>query len=214
MAVSDTLKLDLYNGALVEHLGERLLSSLTENSEPRRLLDWAWASGTFVNECLELGDWTFGTRTIELTYDPSIEPDFGFPRAFEKPSDWVRTVGLSSDPNFNQRLDESGYADENGYWFTYGDTIYVKYVSNDNAYGLDTSKWPEYFTDWMKSRLAKKVCRRITQSESKKDTIDKDERKALLEARGKNGMNKPWVKNPRGAWNNARNTSLNRTRNY
>jgi len=127
--------------------------------------------------------------------------------AFEKPLDWVRTTAISADPNFLNRLDEAGFTDENGYWFTYPQKIYVQYVSNDDAYGLDTSKWPEYFIDWLELRLAKKVCKRDTQSTTLYDAISADEKRALLNARGKNGMNKATARMDRGRWNKARNTS-------
>jgi len=207
MAVSTALQLELYNGALERHLGERPLASLTSTMEVRHTLDRAWKSGRFVLGCLEEGPWSFAIRTTELYYDPSIEPDFGFPFAFVKPDDWVRTVAIAADPDFVNRLDEAGFADENGYWFTYPQTIYVQYISKDDAYGLDTSKWPEYFVDWMEVRLALKACKRDTQNGNLFDALTKDEKRYLLNARGKDGMNKSSAKMSRGSWNKARNTS-------
>ena len=207
MAISTVLQLELYNSALERHLGERPLASLASTSESRYMLDRAWKSGRFINGCLEEGPWSFATRTREIFYEPSIEPDFGFPYAFEKPDDWLRTVAISADPDFVNRLDEAGYTDENGYWFTYPQQIYVQYVSNDNAYGLDTSKWPEYFSDWVELRLALNICKRDTQNGNLFDALTKDEKRALLNARGKDGMNKSAAKMSRGSWNKARNTS-------
>lgn len=207
MAVSAALQLELYNGALEKHLGERPIASLASTMEARYLLDRAWKSGRFINACLEEAPWSFALRTIELAYDPSIEPDFGFPFAFKKEPDWVKTAAISPDPNFVNRLDESGYTDENGYWFTYPQLIYVQYVSNDNAYGLDTSKWPEYFIDWLEVRLALKACKRDTQSSTLYADITKDEKRFLLNARGKDGMNKAATKTDKGSWNKARTTS-------
>lgn len=207
MAVSTDTQKEIYNGALVQHLGERPIDDLSVASETKLILDYFWKSGRFVIECLEESDWTWGIRTIELQYKPSIEPDFGFPYAFEKPEDWVRTCAISNDPNFINRLDEAGFADENGYWFTYPQTIYVQYVSSDDEYALDTSKWPEYFINWMQTRLAVKACKRITQSTTMYDDLVKQEKRDLLNARGKNGMNKSSVKMPKGSWNKARNTS-------
>lgn len=215
MSVSTALQLEIYNDALTEHLGERQLANLTENVEARRVLDQFWRGGRFIDECLEEGSWTFATRTQQIYYDPSIEPDYGFPYAYPKPDDFKRLVAISNDGNFYTRLDEAGYADENGYWFTWGQEIYVKFVSNDESYGLDTSKWPESFLDFVKVRLANKACARITQSESKKEMLDKKERKLMLNARGKDGMNKPSVQMGRGNWNNARNISRgSRSGNY
>lgn len=80
-----TTQLDIYNGALL-HCGERFLASLTEQREPRRLLDRVWSSNG-VKTCLEQGQWNFAMRTIQIDYDPSIAPSFGYARAFQKPND-------------------------------------------------------------------------------------------------------------------------------
>lgn len=212
MPVEAALQKEIYNVALTEHLGERPLATLTENVEARHTLDLFWKGGRFIDECLEEGSWTWATRTLEITYDPSLTPDFGFPFVFKKPEDCKRLVAISSDPNFYTRMDESGYVDENGYWYTWCQTIYVKIVSNDDEYGLDTSKWPEYFLDYVTVRLANKACLRITSSDAKKGELDRRERRALLNTRGKDGMNKPAVQMGRGGWNNARNISrMNRS---
>lgn len=207
MAVSTALQLELYNGALEKHLGERPIASLASTMEARHTLDRVWKSGRFINGCLEEGPWSFATRTQEMAYDPSIEPDFGFPYVFKLPDDFVRIAMISSDPDFVQRLDESGYAIENGYISTYCQIIYLSFVSNDDSYGLDTSKWPEYFVDWLEVRLALRACKRDTQSTTLYDSLTKDEKRFLLNARGKDGMNKSSTKMSKGSWNKARNTS-------
>jgi hypothetical protein len=122
-------KLTLYNDALLL-CGERFLASLTEEREPRRLLDRAWDGGA-VRACLEMGQWGFAMRTIQLDYDSGIQPDFGYARAFVKPTDWVLTSGLCSDEFFRSPL--TRYTDEAGYWYSDLDTIYVRYVSDDVA---------------------------------------------------------------------------------
>src|SRR5438270_251157 len=76
--------------------GERFLASLTEEREPRRLLDQAWASNA-VRACLEMGQWNFAMRTIQIDYDSGVEPGFGYNRAFPKPTDWVNTTGVCED---------------------------------------------------------------------------------------------------------------------
>jgi len=75
-------KLGLFNGALLM-LGERSLATLTENREPRRLLDIVWDGGG-VRTCLEAGIWNFAVRAARIEYDPSAEPGFGLDRAFTK----------------------------------------------------------------------------------------------------------------------------------
>lgn len=77
-------QLSLYNNALTV-LGERKIASLTENREPRRVLDDVWSGA--VKYCLEQGQWKFAIRTSKLTYSTDVNPVFGYRRAFERPSE-------------------------------------------------------------------------------------------------------------------------------
>ena len=70
MTTNADIQLRLYNGALME-LGERSLAALTDNVEPRRLLDRVWADGA-VNDCLSNGQWRFARRTLALQYDEYV----------------------------------------------------------------------------------------------------------------------------------------------
>ena len=69
-----TSKLEIYNRALY-HIGERKISSLSENREPRRALDDHYTSG--VTYCLESALWNFAIRAVEVESSTSIEPTFG-----------------------------------------------------------------------------------------------------------------------------------------
>lgn len=202
-------KLSLFNGALGFFVGERELSSLTENREPRRLLDAAWNNGA-VDYCLEQGQWNFAMRTARVDYDPDLTPDFGYRRAFSKPDDWVRTAALCSDEYFNCPL--TRYSDEVGYWFSDLDVIYVRYVSNDAAYGNDLSRWPKSFTHYVESHLALRISKRLTQSTTDREALKKESRKLLIDARSKDAMNEATSFMPQGRWSAARMRGLVRNR--
>lgn len=146
-------RLSLYNDALLL-VGERAVSSLTEEREPRRLLDQVW-NNNGVKYCLEEGQWRFAMRTVQLDYDPSIEPDFGYNRAFTMPDDWVLTSSLCVDEFF--RVPNLHYVTEAGYWYSDVDTIYVRYVSNDDAYGMNLNAWPESFKEFVAAHFASKI---------------------------------------------------------
>jgi len=195
-----TTQLSIYNSAL-RQCGERKIASLSENREPRRVLDSAWDDG-LISYCLEQGLWNFAMRTVKLEYSPSVEPSFGYSRAFDKPTDHVRTAGLCSDEFFTCSLLQ--YTDEAGYWFAELDTIYVRYVSDDNAYGNDMSLWPQTFTKFVSAYLAGEVAERITGNRSKADEIKKEARKLLIDARSKDAMAEPTTTMPQGSWVSAR----------
>ena len=158
MAVSADLKLSIYNGAL-RHLGSRNLASLSENREPRRVLDEVWGpSDSAVKYALERGEWNFAIRTAMVQYNPSVEPDFGFMRAFDKPDDFARLAGLSIDGRFSMPMTNDQYVDEATFWFADYDTLYVRYVSTHDNYGLNGAGWSQTFIEYLKLYLAHESC--------------------------------------------------------
>jgi hypothetical protein len=192
-----TSRLLLYNDALLI-CGERFISGLTEGTEPRRLLDHVWDNDG-VRHCLEAGQWHFAMRAVSVSYNPSIEPDFGFNRAFNKPTDWVLTSALCSDEWFQTPL--LRYIDEVGYWFSDIDTIYVKYVSDDASYGGDLSLWPSSFSDYVSAHFAAKIIAKL-------DGISGDdvkrvyayEKEMLSQAKNRSAMAGPTVFPATGSW--------------
>jgi len=195
-------KLQLYNGAL-RLCGERKIASLAENREPRRLLDDAYGDGSTngsVRRCLELGQWTFAMRTIQLDYSPSIEPSFGFLRAFDQPTDMVNVAGIAEDEFFNVPLTQ--YADERQYWYAHLDTIYVKYVSNHTDYGADLSLWPQVFADMVEADLAREIVVNLTGGDV--DKVEKKFKDAKTRAMSNDAMKKPTAFLPMGSWASSR----------
>lgn len=187
-------KLGLYNSALII-LGERRLANLTEAREPRRAIDDAYDDA--VAYCLEIGFWNFAMRAIQADHSASVTPAFGYTYAFAKPEDFIRTYSLGSTETFDPPL--LTIVDEPNYWYANVDPLYAKYVSNDVAYGMDLSLWSESFTDYVANRLAVKTCKRIT-GKFADDTLLKQEKRALAQARSKDAMDEPPGFPPRGTW--------------
>ena len=202
-------RLGLYNAAL-GLLGERKLASLTENRGSRRDLDTAWDDG-FIDFVLEQGLWNFAMRTAQVSFTPDITTEFGYSRAFDKPSDWIRTAQVSGDEYFSIPLDQ--HADEAGHWWADIDVIYVQYVSNLSNYGSDLSRWPQTVAKYAGAQLAFLTADKITGSTSKEERMERLARKWLGSAQSKDAMNQPRQESPKGAWVNARRGGL-RGRDY
>ena len=203
-----TDKLSIYNGALRD-LGERKLHSvqgLSENRESRRALDTVWDNDG-VATCLEMGLWRFATNTIKITPDPDQTTDFGFKYAFSKPTDFVRTTSVASDEFFNTPLNQ--YSDEAGFWYANLDTIYVKYVSSSNSYGLNFARWPKNFTRMVECWFALQIVSPITQGEQNKESLQKDYKRLLTEAKSTDAMADPTSALPIGTWTQARRSGSN-----
>lgn len=195
-----TTRLARYNKTLLA-LGERKLASLTENRNARRILDEAW-DDEFVDYCLYQGLWNFATCTAVINYEAGMEPEFGYQRAFAKPDDCVRLVGMASDEYFNCPLTQ--YSEEAGYWFSDLDEIYVRYVSNDDSYGNDLALWTPAFSHWFSIELAVRTCEAITGSDTKLEKLERRALKLLIDARSKDAQGDPAAFPPQGAWVSAR----------
>jgi len=190
-------KLGLYNQALTEFLDERRLVSLTENREARRVMDDVWDGGT-VRACLSAGFWNFAIRTAMIDASPSVEPDFGYQYAFDKPTDWVRSVALASDESFSNPLLE--FNDEAGYWFCNLETIYVRWVSDDASYGMNLGDWPTNFEKYVAASMALAACGRITGSRSDKEAIAGEVKRLLSTAKTTDAMDEGTKFSPAGFW--------------
>lgn len=200
-------KLGLYNRAL-RVLGETKLSSLSEAREPRYILDDIYDDSLI--ECLEFGFWKFAIRTIEITYDPDTDPNFGYTYAFNKPIDWVRTFDVSSDENFSVPL--TRVLEEANVWLADSSPIYVKYVSSDSDYGLDLSKWPAQFTMAVAHYLAMQAAPSLTQSNPRIDYITKQFGYWKSQSLSNDAMNGAVGTLPVGSWLSARSTNSNKSR--
>lgn len=172
-----TNKLEIYNLALLA-LGERKISSLSENRMPRRVLDTFYLPT--VRYCLSAGGWKFATKTVEIEASESTSGAFGFNNAFAKPTDWLRTVRFSDNEDFASPLLE--FVEEAGYWFSNCDPLYVRYVSNDGSFGMDLSQWTPAFLEYVAARLALKSCPKIRSAGATKEDLEKDEKKARSKA--------------------------------
>lgn len=199
-----TSRLKLYNGALLI-CEERPLASLTEDVESRHALDEVW-NDAGVNYCLEQAQWKFAMRSAKFTYDPSIAPDWGYRHGVAKPTDWVITSAVCSDEYFRVPLLQ--YADEVGYWFFDLEDVWIKFVSNDTAYGADLSKWPGTFTDYVKAHFALKVIARLSGGGSERVARVKETHDRLKhEAKNRDSMAGPTTFPAKGAWLRARHGS-------
>lgn len=176
--------LSLYNGAL-KILGEPRLASTSEEREPRRALDDVYADA--VAYCLEAGQWWFASKQVEIDSTPADAPSFGFAYAFVKPSDWVRTMALSADEYFDCPLTRGMDAPE--HWYADVDPLYVRYVSDDAAFGGDLTLWPASFTRFVEYELAERICLQITNGKSDFENIVKLKTRAKRDALSKDAMN-------------------------
>lgn len=193
-------QLGLYNAAL-RILGEEKLASLSEDREPKRVLDAIW-DDEFISHVLDQGYWNFATRTVQIDYESSIAPTFGYRRAFQHPTDYLRLSGISADEYFSIPLTQ--YRDESGFFWCDHDRIYISYISDSTNYGSDLSLWPQTVKRYAEHYLALQACERLTQGKSKFADLFKLTERALIDARSKDAMNDATKFPPPGSWSTSR----------
>lgn len=207
-----TDRLKLYNAAL-SLCGATTLhptTGLSQNCEDRRQLDAAWDNDA-VRTCLEAGLWNFAMRTVELSYSVDIEPPFGYRRVFEKPDDLIRVAGVYSDEGCTEPLLD--YRDEADYFFGHVETMYVRYVSDDNEYGMDFAKWPYSFSRFVEAYLADKVVLKVTAGDEKRILkVERALKKSKADALAKDAQREATQFPPEGGWVRARRGQGSRNR--
>ena len=200
-------QLGLYNEAL-RLIGERRLASLSENREPRRVLDDIWNDGAR-DYCLEQGQWNFAMRAVEIEASTTTVPEFGYINAFDKPNDHIRTAGVCEDEYFTTPLVRM--VEEVGFWLADIDPIYVRYISKDSSYGFDLDRWPATFTKYVAAFLASEAVFTLTQSAEKQNYILQIMMRRLQDARSKDAMADPTSFMPQGNWSASRRGSRSRS---
>lgn len=202
-----TTKLSIFNDALA-HLGELKLATLTENREARHVLDDTWSGR--VSFSLERAFWNFAMRSVELTASDTLAPAFGMTYVFEKPDDWVRTYQVSDSERFDPQLAQ--FIDEAGNWHADANPLFVRYVSDDNAYGFDLGQWPRSFADCVSVSLALHNCYRITGSDSRAERLERLLKRNFALARGNDAMNEPPGSLPLNSWVRSRGDAIRKDR--
>lgn len=188
-------QLGLYNAAL-SHLGEAALTTVADAVESRRVLDIYYTD--FLQEMLMLGFWKFAIRSVRIAADLLITPNFGYKNAFSRPIDYVRIYDLSASESFHPPLRD--WIDESQGWFSHANPIYVRYVSNDPAYGTNIAIFPARYRVAFEWGLAAKAAQRITQGDTKTKRAEDKFGQTLGIALAFDAMLEPPKDPPQGSW--------------
>lgn len=193
-------KLQLYNLAL-SHMKATALAAVDEAREARYTLDTWW--DITVAEMLEAGFWKFALRTVSITENTSVTPEFGYSSVFDKPNDWVRTYLVSQSEMLNPPLDD--WLEETQYFHANASPLYLRYLSNASTHGMDMEQWTSRFNIALSYKLAAYCCPTIMgSSDSEKERLKKDAADAVSSALSFEALREPNKRPPDGQWNKAR----------
>lgn len=152
-------KLQVYNRAL-SMLGERRIMSLTSNRESRRLLDTVYDEVKAY--CLEQGMWIWAMRTVSATAMALPSIAYGFKNAFTRPSDVIHTYFAANHASMKDPL--THFLDDGNTYFSDSATTYVRYTSDDNAWGNDLARWSYTFAKFVSAELAAAIAFNLTKN--------------------------------------------------
>lgn len=152
-AASGTLSADwikIYNDALtIMGLGAAKITSGTNDSLARSIMDSSVDAG-LVHDLLEDIGWFWAQATTKSSYNTSVEPDWGYSRAHDLPSDMHRLEGVFVDEYMLEPL--KYYHQEDNVIYCDSDDIYLTYVSN--TYLTTPSQWMPKFKRLVAAKLA------------------------------------------------------------
>ena len=117
---------------------------------------------------MEAGFWAHAMRTVKLSANSGIQPVAGFAHAHDLPADFVRKYVVSASDTLEPPLDGFGhgraYLIEAGHLWSGATPLYLRYTSNDPAYGLDLGRWPERLAEAAATELAWRIAPKLTGS--------------------------------------------------
>jgi hypothetical protein len=184
----------IWNRAL-QKLGAERVASITENSVNARACQAAYEAVR--DALLEDYEWSCATTRVQLAASTD-EPEFGKARSFPLPSDFIRLAHPYPEDNTNDRD-----------WVVEGQSIYtnesapldVRYI-----YRLtNANEMTSLFRETLSTFLAFELCEELTQSNTKKDILEKDCEKMIRRARSSNAIQKIAATMPEDPWLTARN---------
>ena len=143
-------KLSLYNNALLL-IGQRSLSSLTEDREPRHLLDASYALDA-IEYCLEVVRPVFARKT-QLISTVTVSAEHDLDNVHTLPADYISIVGVYSDAKLDQEINR--YIIEGNTLSCEYSTIYLRYITSDVV--TDFTNWVPSFSRVVAAYLAREI---------------------------------------------------------
>lgn len=193
-----TDKLALYNLALGTYVGTQTLARLTENVASRLALDKVYDGA--LPYMLEQGLWKFALRTVNLTDD---REDAAYHRQyrFPIPEDFVRLAGIGPTPRFGPFED---FEEENGYFYTDSNVLWIQYVSKAETHGLNLDLYPANFEQAVASWLAYQAALPISKDKGDRADLLRLHQLTLANARRLDAVDEAVKTKPAGRWPRSR----------
>jgi hypothetical protein len=203
-------KLALWKQALI-HLQKETIATLTDDVESCYVFANAWNG--VVLEAFNEGDWNFAKKSVQLAQSGTGTLAVGWSYVFDYPADYIRTIEVSSQPNFN-RAYFVDYVDENGFLSARTTTVFLRYISNEKTADNKVSLWPPMFWRYVAAKLAYETCGRLTSGDALEQKLEKRKDKTLRQAKSVDARQEKVKQVGPGSWMNARTGFLGGNRQF
>ncbi len=174
----------------LQKLGANIIISLTDNSPSARACNAAYEPVKLAE--LRGHTWNFAIKRAQLSATIPA-PLFGRQNAFPVPNDFLRL--LPPDPDLN--LNDLDWQIEGRQIITNDDApINVRYVYNVT----DPNEMDALFREALATKLAMELCEKLTQSNTKGDSLKADYRDIIAMARKTNAIENIAAEPPTDQW--------------
>jgi hypothetical protein len=180
---------DICNRAL-QKLGAKRIVSLSDDSPSARACITAY--DTVRQAELRAHNWNFAISRQVLAAD-ALAPEFGRAYSYTLPSGCLKIIDPYPEQNLNDRD-----------WVIEGRKIYTNDVAPLNVRFIsditDTSLFDALFVESFAARMAVEMCEQLTQSNTKKDLLQKEYIQNIREARKASSIEKRPIEPATDTW--------------
>lgn len=161
-------------------LGAESFSSFSEGSDTGdnvarvRLCENLWS--TVRRQVLRSHSWSDATKRVIISPDVT-SPEFGYNNRFLRPSDWLRTIAVSTPDGYERSID---YKIEGGYFLCDESALYLVYLF-DNT---DPVTYGSSLVEVMELAMMARLAYPVTKSTSLASEITAELERLLVQARG------------------------------
>lgn len=199
----DTARRAIWASAF-RHMGKVDPRLLADTVRARYQMASAW--DTAVNDAFKEGYWNFATKTTTLVASTE-DTIVGYSYVWDKPTDWLRTIQVASDSNFDERVD---YRDESGVIHTRRSPVYLRYTSDELAGQSGVASWPSDFAEVVAIRLAYLCAPVLGSSKADRARLEVEWKDAAARSKNFDAMDQGPMVIRRGNWVRAMQSSRGR----
>jgi hypothetical protein len=141
------------------------IADVTSDTDDTKEVELCQASYDMSRDAaLEARDWTFATSRVALVETSDSYPTISDLTAFDLPSDHIRTLLVSDDTEFKNRVE---FYREKKYLIAAFDTLYIKYICQVST----VLEFPPTFVQVLAARLAHDICIPLTKNVALADAM-------------------------------------------